>query len=181
MISPVRWFCRKANLPSSCRCGVWTAGKCFNGSFTWQYGDQLALKLSRRVKENEAALRALEAEQQGLGSAGKADVEAAAERLQEAVRHAEECRKKLEAAMQLAERFAKIRELQEDRIRRERRRQELLLQEENVLLLEQKLVKADEAEKRLPVLKAWRSAEDSLAEPARCCREPGDLGNRRRA
>ncbi|OMD53022.1 hypothetical protein BSK56_01980 [Paenibacillus borealis] len=126
-----------------------------------QYGDQLALKLSRRVKENEAALRALEAEQQGLGSAGKADVEAAAERLQEAVRHAEECRKKLEAAMQLAERFAKIRELQEDRTRRERRRQELLLQEENVLLLEQKLVKADEAEKRLPVLKAWRSAEDA--------------------
>ncbi|AIQ19942.1 hypothetical protein H70357_26925 [Paenibacillus sp. FSL H7-0357] len=126
-----------------------------------QYGDQLALKLSRRVKENEAALRALEAEQQGLGSAGKADVEAAAERLQEAVRHAEECRKKLEAAMQLAERFAKIRELQEDRIRRERRRQELLSQEENVLLLEQKLVKADEAEKRLPVLKAWRSAEDA--------------------
>lgn len=126
-----------------------------------QYGDQLALKLSRRVKENEAALRALEAEQQGLGSAGKADVEAAAERLQEAVRHAEECRKKLEAAMQLAERFAKIRELQEDRTRRERRRQELLSQEENVLLLEQKLVKADEAEKRLPVLKAWRSAEDA--------------------
>ncbi|MFD2880051.1 hypothetical protein ACFTAO_35370 [Paenibacillus rhizoplanae] len=36
-----------------------------------QYGDGLALKLSRRVKENEAALRALEAEQQGAGQRGQ--------------------------------------------------------------------------------------------------------------
>lgn len=126
-----------------------------------QYGDQLALKLSRRVKENEAALRALEAEQQGLGSAGKADVEAADGRLQEAIRHAAECRKKLEAALQLAERYAKIRELQEERSRREQRRQALLSQEESILLLEQKLGKADEAERLLPALKAWRSAEET--------------------
>lgn len=127
-----------------------------------QYGDQLALKLSRRVKENEAALRALEAEQQGLGSAGKEDVEAASARLKEAVRHAAECRKKLEAALQLAERYAKIRELQEERSRRQLQRQELLRQEESILLLEQKLGKADEAEKRLPALKAWRNAEEAL-------------------
>ncbi|UQZ32943.1 hypothetical protein C2I18_04830 [Paenibacillus sp. PK3_47] len=126
-----------------------------------QYGDQLALKLSRRVKENEAALRALEAEQQGLGSAGKADVEAAAERLKEAVRHAAECRRRLEEALRLAERYAKIRELQEERSRRQLQRQELLRQEEGILLLEQKLGKADEAEKRLPALKAWRSAEEA--------------------
>lgn len=124
-----------------------------------QYGDQLALKLSRRVKDNEAALRALEAEQQGLGSAGKADVEAAAVRLQEAVRHAAECRKLLEESRQRSERFAKIRELQEERSRREKKRQGLLAQEESILLLEQKLGKADEAEQRLPALTAWRSAE----------------------
>ncbi|CAH1196425.1 hypothetical protein PAECIP111892_02233 [Paenibacillus auburnensis] len=124
-----------------------------------QYGDQLALKLSRKVKDNEAALRALEAEQQGLGSAGKADVEAAAVRLQEAVRRAAECRKLLEAAQQRSERFAKIRELQEDRSRREAKRQALLAQEESILLLERKLGKADEAEQRLPALNAWRSAE----------------------
>lgn len=91
-----------------------------------QYGDQLALKLSRRVKENEAALRALEAEQQGLGSAGKEDVKAAAERLEQAAQHAAECRRKLEAALQVAERFTRIRELQEERTRRELQRQGLL-------------------------------------------------------
>lgn len=126
-----------------------------------QYGDQLAMKLSRRVKDNEAALRALEAEQQGLGSAGKADVDAAAERLQEAVRHAAECRRRLDEAAMLAERYAKIRDLQEERSRRETKRQGLLAQEGSILLLEQKLGKADEAEKRLPALKAWRSAEEA--------------------
>lgn len=126
-----------------------------------QYGDRLALKLSRRVKENEAALRALEAEQQGLGSAGKADVEAAAVRVQEALRHAADCRKRLTEATERAERFARIRELQEERARRESQRQALLAQEEQILLLEQKLGKADEAERRLPALKAWRSAEEA--------------------
>ncbi|MEK3865503.1 AAA family ATPase, partial [Paenibacillus sp. FSL H7-0716] len=127
-----------------------------------QYGDQLALKLSRRVKENEAALRALEAEQQGLGSAGKEDVEAAAERLEQAAQHAAECRRKLEAALQVAERFTRIRELQEERTRRELQRQGLLSKEEEILLLERKLGQADEAEARLPALKAWRSAEDAF-------------------
>ncbi|MEK3716818.1 AAA family ATPase [Paenibacillus sp. FSL R7-0333] len=126
-----------------------------------QYGDGLALKLSRRVKENEAALRALEAEQQGLGSAGKADVEAAAVRVQEAIRHAADCRGRLTQAAERAERFARIRELQEERARRESQRQALLAQEEQILLLEQKLGKADEAERRLPALKAWRSAEEA--------------------
>ncbi|WP_339219602.1 AAA family ATPase [Paenibacillus sp. FSL H8-0332] len=126
-----------------------------------QYGDGLALKLSRRVKENEAALRALEAEQQGLGSAGKADVEAAAIRVQEAIRHAADCRGRLTEAAERAERFVRIRELQEERARRESQRQALLAQEEQILLLEQKLGKADEAERRLPALKAWRSAEEA--------------------
>ncbi|OKP97220.1 AAA family ATPase [Paenibacillus sp. P46E] len=126
-----------------------------------QYGDGLALKLSRRVKENEAALRALEAEQQGLGSAGKTDVEAAEQRLQEAVRQAADCRKRLDEAVQRAERYARIRELQDERSRREGQRQALLAQEADILLLEQKLGKADEAEKMLPALRAWRSAEEA--------------------
>lgn len=124
-----------------------------------QYGDQLALKLSRRVKENESALRALEAEQQGLGSAGEQDVEAAAERLQEAVAHAEACRRRLEEVLRQSERFARIRELQEERSRRELQRQRLSAQESEILSLEGRLGKADEAEKRLPLLHAWRSAD----------------------
>ncbi|MFC3745444.1 AAA family ATPase [Paenibacillus sp. GCM10012306] len=127
-----------------------------------QYGDQLALKLSRRVKENDTALRALEAEQQGLGSAGEQDLEAAAERLQQAVVHAAECRRRLEEALALSERFTRIRELQGERSRRELQRERLLAQEADILLLEQRLGKADEAEKRLPLLQAWRSAEGAL-------------------
>jgi exonuclease SbcC len=127
-----------------------------------QYGDQLAIKLSRRVKENEAALRALIAEQQGLGSAGKGDVEAAAERLEQATLYAAECRQKLEAALQVAERFARIRELQEERTRRKLQRQGLVAKEEEIVLLERKLGQADEAEARLPALKAWRSAEEAF-------------------
>ncbi|OKP91162.1 hypothetical protein A3844_04855 [Paenibacillus helianthi] len=126
-----------------------------------QYGDGLALKLSRRVKENEAALRALEAEQQGLGSAGKADVEAAEQRLQEAVLQAADCRKRLDEAVLRAERYARIRELQDERSRREGQREALLAQEADILLLEQKLGKADEAEKMLPALKTWRNAEEA--------------------
>ena len=124
-----------------------------------QYGDHLAVKLSRRVKENEAALRALEAEQQGLGTAGEQDVQAAAERLQEAVSYAAECRRKLELAIKVSEKHAKIRELQQERTRREMQHQGLLLQEEEILLLEKKLGQADEAEKILPALKGWREAE----------------------
>ncbi|SET65900.1 AAA family ATPase [Paenibacillus sp. NFR01] len=126
-----------------------------------QYGDQLAMKLSRRVKDNDAALQTLEAEQQGLGGAGKADVDTAAGRLEEAVRHAAECRAKLEAAQRLNEQYARIRELQEERQRRERQRQGLLEREPAIRLLEEKLGKADEAEKRLPALAAWRSADEA--------------------
>ncbi|WP_379135161.1 AAA family ATPase, partial [Paenibacillus sp. sgz500958] len=126
-----------------------------------QYGDHLAIKLSRRVKENEAALRALEAEQQGLGNAGEQDVKAAEERLEEAVRHAAECRRRLELAVKAYEKHARIRELQEERERRELQRQSLLLQENDILLLENRLGQADEAEKLLPALKAWREAENA--------------------
>ncbi|KGE18171.1 AAA family ATPase [Paenibacillus wynnii] len=124
-----------------------------------QYGDHLAIKLSKRVKDNEAALRAVEAEQQGLGTAGEQDVEAAAERLQEAVLYATECRRRLELAIKVSEKYAKIRELQEERTRRELQRQGLLAQEESILLLEKRLGQADEAEKLLPALKGWREAE----------------------
>lgn len=125
-----------------------------------QYGDQLAVKLSRRVKENEAALRALEAEQQGLGSAARSDVEAAAERVKEAEAHAADCRRRLEAASARAERLSRIRELQEERMRREQQREALLGHEEDIRLLEGKLSKADEAGQRIPALNAWRSADE---------------------
>lgn len=126
-----------------------------------QYGDQLAQKLSRRVKENESALRAVEAEQQGLGSAGAEDVKAAEERLGEAVCHAAECRKRLDEAARRFERFGRIRELQEERARRETQLLELRAREEQIAALESRLLKGEEAAKIAPALKAWRTAEEA--------------------
>lgn len=124
-----------------------------------QYGDQLGLKLSRRVKENEGALRAVEAEQQGLGSAGKEDVQAAEERLQEAVKQAAECRSRLEETAARMERMAKIREWVQERSRQQRRQEALQREEADIAALEDRLGRAGEAEKLRPALTAWRESE----------------------
>lgn len=126
-----------------------------------QYGDQLAIKLSRRVKENEAALRALEAEQQGLGSARLEDVQAAEERLAEAVKTAAACRKRLDEARLRSERYARIRELQQERAVREAALRGLQAQEPEIAALEARLLRGDEAAKITPALKAWRSADEA--------------------
>lgn len=126
-----------------------------------QYGDQLAIKLSRRVKENEAALRALEAEQQGLGSARLEDVQAAEERLAEAVKTAADCRKRLDEARLRSERYARIRELQQERAVREATLRGLQAQEPEIAALEARLLRGDEAAKIAPALKAWRSADEA--------------------
>ncbi|WP_310550278.1 AAA family ATPase [Paenibacillus glufosinatiresistens] len=123
-----------------------------------QYGDVLSLKLSRRVKENEAALRSLEAERQGLGNAGAEEVEASELRLTEAVRHAEDCRRRLAEAQERFERFGRIRELQAEREERERRRQVLLAAEPEIARLEAALGRSDEAGKLAPALRAWKEA-----------------------
>ena len=54
-----------------------------------KYGDQLAIKLSRRVKDNDMVHQALLAEQQGLGNASQETLEETKRLLQEAVKHAE--------------------------------------------------------------------------------------------
>ncbi|MFP4975588.1 AAA family ATPase [Paenibacillus sp. CN-4] len=124
-----------------------------------QYGDQLSLKLSRRVKENEGALRAVEAEQQGLGSAGKEDVQAAEERLQDAVKQAAECRSRLEETAVRMERMAKIREWVQERSRQQHRQEALQREEADIAVLEDRLARAGEAEKLRPALTAWRESE----------------------
>lgn len=124
-----------------------------------QYGDQLSLKLSRRVKENEGALRAVEAEQQGLGSAGKEDVQAAEELLQDAVKQAAECRSRLEETAVRMERMAKIREWVQERTRQQHRQEALQREEADIAVLEDRLARAGEAEKLRPALTAWRESE----------------------
>lgn len=124
-----------------------------------QYGDVLGQKLSRRAKENEAALQSVAAEQQGLGSAAAEDVQAAEQRFRAATVCAAECRSRLEESLKRSERLGRIRELQEERTRRESQRQALAAREDEIVLLEQRLGQAEAAAALAPALKAWRAAE----------------------
>ncbi|MGW8957081.1 AAA family ATPase [Paenibacillus sp. NPDC055715] len=123
-----------------------------------KYGDQLAQKLSRRVKDNDAALKALEAEQQGLGDAGAEALEQAEQRLKEAVAHAEASRRELERVSRETEALNKIRELVMERSRRANELEQLAALEPNIASLERKLHLASAAEALLPALTDWKEA-----------------------
>ncbi|MGM1020942.1 MAG: AAA family ATPase [Bacillota bacterium] len=123
-----------------------------------KYGDQLAQKLSRRVKDNDAALKALEAEQQGLGDAGAEALEQAKQRLKEAVAHAEASRRELERVTRETEALNKIRELVMERSRRANELEQLAAWEPNIASLERKLRQASAAEALLPALTDWKEA-----------------------
>ncbi|MFK4436362.1 AAA family ATPase [Paenibacillus sp. RC21] len=123
-----------------------------------KYGDQLAQKLSRRVKDNDAALKALEAEQQGLGDAGAEALEQAEQRLKEAFAHAEVSRRELERVSRETEALNKIRELVMERSLRANELEQLTALEPDIALLERKLRQASAAEALLPALTDWKEA-----------------------
>ncbi|WP_342414923.1 SMC family ATPase [Paenibacillus sp. FSL R10-2782] len=123
-----------------------------------KYGDQLAQKLSRRVKDNDAALKALEAEQQGLGDAGAEALEQAEQRLKEAFAHAEASRRELERVSRETEALNKIRELVMERSRRANELEQLAALEPDIASLERKLRQASAAEALLPALTDWKEA-----------------------
>lgn len=136
-----------------------------------KYGDQLAQKLSRRVKDNEIALKALEAEQQGLGDAS---VEALAHvelRLKEAFAAAEASRRELEHAACEAEALNKIRELVIDRSRRMHELEQLTNLEPAIAELERKLRQASAAETLLPALTDWKEAVAEAAKRQKAAEE----------
>ncbi|MGZ0042200.1 AAA family ATPase [Paenibacillus ottowii] len=123
-----------------------------------KYGDQLAQKLSRRVKDNDIALKALEAEQQGLGDASAEALELVKQRLQEAIAHAETSRRELERVVQEAEALNKTRELVIELSQRVNELEEMARQEPGIALLERKLRQASAAETLLPALTDWKEA-----------------------
>ncbi|QDY83386.1 SMC family ATPase [Paenibacillus polymyxa] len=123
-----------------------------------KYGDQLAQKLSRRVKENDIALKALEAEQQGLGDASAEALELVKLRLQEAIAHAETSRRELERVAQEAEALNKTRELVIELSQRVNELEEMARQEPGIALLERKLRQASAAEALLPALTDWKES-----------------------
>ncbi|MGG4217396.1 SMC family ATPase [Paenibacillus jamilae] len=123
-----------------------------------KYGDQLAQKLSRRVKDNDIALKALEAEQQGLGDASAEALELVKLRLKEAIAHAETSRSELERVSREAETLNKTRELVIEFSQRASELEEMARQESGIALLERKLRQASAAEALLPAMTDWKEA-----------------------
>ncbi|MEC0306177.1 AAA family ATPase [Paenibacillus lautus] len=123
-----------------------------------RYGDQLAIKLSRRVKDTEGSLKSVEAEQQGLGSAGKEALAEATMVLEDAKNHAASSRNLLRAAMEAHEAMGKIRELDMEKRRLQGKLDELALHEEEMKELERRLELTGAAAAVLPALEAWRES-----------------------
>lgn len=123
-----------------------------------RYGDQLAIKLSRRVKETDSSLKSVEAEQQGLGQAGIEALDEATRSLEEAKKQAVSSREQLQTAMKAHEALGKIRELDLEKRRLQGKLNELALQEEEMKELERRLELTAAAAAILPALEAWRES-----------------------
>ncbi|MNW25244.1 Nuclease SbcCD subunit C [compost metagenome] len=136
-----------------------------------RYGDQLAQKLSARVKASEAALRMLEAEQQGLGQAGGEALKETEERLKEAVTTAAQIRSELEQLSGEAEAIRKLRELIVELDGRKAELERLASREKEIAELEQRLALADSAASLLPVLQEWRRSVEYAEQQERSASE----------
>ncbi|MFB5266154.1 AAA family ATPase [Paenibacillus enshidis] len=123
-----------------------------------KYGDQLAQKLSRRVKDTDSSLKSLEAEQQGLGDASADALKEAELRLRLAVEYAQSSRTQLEAVSREAEAMSKIRDLEMERQGRTEELRQLAVRESEMAALERKLKQAAAAWALLPVLEDWKQA-----------------------
>lgn len=128
-----------------------------------QYGDQLGQKLSRRVKENEAALHNIEAEQQGLGNAGREALEVAKQQRVQAIAEAEASRRRLDEISAQAEQMTKIWEWQIERVNRQQQLEQLRSLENEVRLLEEKLAKASVAKHLMPLLVQMQESKQEQA------------------
>lgn len=127
-----------------------------------KYGDQLAIKLSRKVKENDSALKTLEAEQQGLGLANKEALEEAQQKLEQMTKEAEEVRALLEQATIAAERIAKLRELILEHSKYSDQLNELAQHQEEITQLEQQLERSALASTFIPMLEERSRTEEEL-------------------
>ncbi|UPK42337.1 SbcC/MukB-like Walker B domain-containing protein [Paenibacillus pabuli] len=133
-----------------------------------KYGDQLAIKLSRRVKDNDMVHQSLAAEQQGLGNASKETLAETELLLQAAVKQSELSRKMLDEAMKEAEQLGKVRELSQERQARMEEHEKLKARAPQIDAGEQRLKLAGAADAILPSLQTMRdaAAQQKLREDA---------------
>ncbi|WP_334071964.1 MULTISPECIES: AAA family ATPase [Paenibacillus] len=129
-----------------------------------KYGDLLAQKLSKQVKETEQKLKQLAAEQQGLGDASEEALNGAQAALQAAAAQAEVRRRELGDAQRRADALAKVRELSRERAERAALLAALRERDAAVREQETRLARAQAAETLRPVLTAWKSARQQAEE-----------------
>ncbi|KOY15680.1 AAA family ATPase [Paenibacillus xylanivorans] len=125
-----------------------------------KYGDQLAIKLSRRVKDNDMVHQSLAAEQQGLGNASKETLAETEHLLQAAVKQSKLSRKALDEVMKEAEQLGKVRELSQERQVRTEEHEKLKAREPQIQAGEQRLKQAGAADTILPSLQTMRDTAD---------------------
>ncbi|MNW29465.1 Nuclease SbcCD subunit C [compost metagenome] len=123
-----------------------------------KYGDLLAQKLSRRVKESDQKLKELAAEQQGLGNASEEALQAAEHAMKTAAVLANSRRDELGEAEKKVEGLAKVRELAMERGQRSVQLTELKELDGTIAQLEAKLVHSAAAEAIRPALTSWKEA-----------------------
>ncbi|WP_211745495.1 SbcC/MukB-like Walker B domain-containing protein [Paenibacillus sp. Marseille-Q4541] len=128
-----------------------------------KYGDQLAIKLSRKVKENDSALKAIEAEQQGLGLASEEALKEAELQLEQAMKEAQEVRALLEKVTIAAEGMAKMRELISEHNKFSQQLEMMAQQQDEIIRLEQQLERSTLASTFVPMLEEQSKAKEELS------------------
>lgn len=129
-----------------------------------KYGDLLGQKLARKVKETEASLKELAAEQQGLGHASKEALREAEAAVGEAAQLAKLRRSELEAAQEQADTLGKLREWSEERSRRLTQLSSLRSQDEGIAEMEKSVTLAASAASLTPALTAWKESQQQAVQ-----------------
>ncbi|AJS57694.1 AAA family ATPase [Paenibacillus sp. IHBB 10380] len=124
-----------------------------------QYGDQLGQKLSRRVKENESSLKTIEAEQQGLGNAGREALDEVKKQLEQSVVYADISRRKFNEMTLQSQQLSKVWEWQIERNHSQAQLKELTSVEGEIISLEDRLTKAKVAQQLMPLLTQWQESK----------------------
>ncbi|WP_374018604.1 SMC family ATPase [Paenibacillus thiaminolyticus] len=131
-----------------------------------KYGDELAARLARRVKDTDVRLKTCLAEQQGLGDASAEAVREAETLLAAAVRHAEEARAARLEAERVHRELTELRERLQEQERLLTRRGELEHEAPKRGAERTELQRAREAEALLPYVSEVDELEARLAKAA---------------
>lgn len=120
-----------------------------------RYGDQLSAKVSSKLKETDATLTAIVAEQAGLGDASEAVLETAKTDYTRLQVQAEEERSKVAANQQTVDAYKEVVDLQDESEKLNKQFDEVLQHEQEIVELETQLQLAERAEKVRPYLEEW--------------------------